>query len=165
MSLPGVKVCLEAVGTYSQCGCAFAHPYTGPTCQGGKVECPALVGQPTQYAGKHCCTTAGKCGLTNPDAFGDLCVERGAQPAGQPTTACGETLIPFIEVEDCCRPDGSCGLWFRQGDNWDDLGCVERVELASMLKKSGLLGLFLFIAGKGDVLDAIKPARCAYKGP
>lgn len=162
MSLPGVKVCLEPAGVFTQCGCAFEHPHAGPTCDGGKVKCRATINEETQYAARHCCTEAGQCGLSNPDVTGGKCVERGKEPIGKATSECGESVIPFVQTEDCCRPDGSCGLWLRQGDNWDELGCVERTGMAKLLKNSGTLGFFLFLIGRGSVLDEIAPKSCAY---
>ena len=163
MSLPGTKICLESSGVYSQCGCAFEHPYLGPTCQGGKVQCLPTINEDTQYAARHCCTDAGRCGLSNPDVTGGRCVERGVEPAGKLTGQCGQTIVPFIETQDCCRPDNRCGLWLRQGDNWEDLGCVERTGMAALLKNSGTLGFFLFLIGRSSALDDIKSAPCNYQ--
>lgn len=164
-SLPGTRICLEASGVYSQCGCAFEHPYLGPTCQGGEVRCLPTINEDTQYAARHCCTDAGLCGLTNPDVTGGRCVERGVEPAGKLTGQCGQTIIPFIETEDCCRPDNRCGLWLRQGDNWEDLGCVERTNMAGLLKNSGTLGFFLFLIGRSTALDDIQALPCNHQRP
>lgn len=165
MTLAGTKVCLERTGVYTQCGCAFMHPYPGPTCQGGQVKCFPTVNEDTQYAARHCCTDAGACGLTNPDVTGGKCIASGTEPMGKATTACGETIIPFIQSGDCCRPDNKCGLWLQQGDNWDALGCVERTGMATLLKNSGTLALFLFLIGRGEALNEIKAKDCNYAQP
>ena len=165
MTLAGTKVCLESSGVYTQCGCAFEHPYPGPTCNDGQVKCRPTVNEETQYAARHCCNEAGECGLSNPDVTGGKCIASGTEPMGKATTACGETIIPFIESADCCRPDNKCGLWLQQGDNWDDLGCVERTGMAALLKNSGTLGLFLFLIGRGEALNEIKAKDCNYKQP
>lgn len=165
MTLAGTKICLESTGTYTQCGCAFEHPYPGPTCKDGQVKCRPTVNEETQYAARHCCTDAGACGLSNPDVTGGKCIASGTDPMGKATTACGETIIPFIQSGDCCRPDNKCGLWLQQGDNWDDLGCVERTGMATLLKNSGTLGFFLFLIGRGEALNEIKGKACNYAQP
>jgi hypothetical protein len=167
----GVQSCVSGDGQWSECGCAYDWPWLGPTCDGGRVECTPLAAEVTEFSGDHCCTTDGKCGLGNENAFGTedggffeegrlVCVERYSNPQGVPTQDCGETVIPFVEVSDCCRPDGQCGLYLEY-NNWEDLGCVERSELGELLKGSGLLGLFLLFTGQGDALD-LEPMSCVY---
>jgi hypothetical protein len=171
-NVEGTQSCVSTNGEWSVCGCAHDWPWLGPTCAGGQVECLPLAGEVTEFSGDHCCTSDGKCGLGNEDAFGTegddffgggelVCVERYSNPEGVRTDDCGETVIPFVEVTDCCRPDGQCGLYLEY-NNWEDLGCVEREELAQLLKGSDLLGLFLLFTGQGGALDEIQPMSCTY---
>lgn len=161
--LAGEQVCVDPeAGTYSECGCAYTPPYDGPTCQLGQLECGNLLESDGSLAGGHCCTLRGECGLGNFTVFGLECVPRDAEPIGKLSEECGPTFIPFIEVEDCCRPDDTCGLKLLTGENWTELGCMKRETLAQKLKRSYLLGIFLLINGTPDLLDEVEPASCDY---
>lgn len=160
--LDGERVCVDAAGVYSSCGCAYTEPYTGPTCQNESLECGYLIESEGSLAGEHCCTLRGQCGLTNFNVVGLTCMPRGVEPEGKLSRACGETLIPFIEVEDCCRPDNRCGLRMLTGENWTELGCLDRESMAQMLEKSYLLAIFLGINGTPDLLAEIEPRTCDY---
>lgn len=113
--------------------------------------------------------------MTNDTAFGShgflgppVCVEANHFPKGKPTSECRteEELapIPFVELTDCCRPDGTCGFWLDY-PNWEDMGCMERTDMAKLL--DGSLLLYGFVCYNGDC-DAVKklaaqPGRtCTY---
>jgi hypothetical protein len=45
---------------------------------------------------------------------------------------CPSESANFIDLEGCCRPDGSCGLSIDTVPNFD-LGCLERTEMERLL--------------------------------
>lgn len=176
-------------GLWTACGCSGEWPWLGPSCAGGTVECEPLIGEATDFAGAHCCTdeddvATGRatatdlCGLGKATAFGDHgedvfnkrpnCFERNMYPAGKVIAECAGVsvpVLPFIELVNCCRPDGACGFHLNY-PNWEDLGCIERTEMADRLRQNALLVFFLtFIEGRPELLGnlANDPGTCVYE--
>lgn len=67
-----------------------------------------------------CCTSDEKCGLSlSGFGLGEGCSEMNA--AGAADTACpGQNLGGFLQLDGCCRPDGTCGVL----DTFAGLGCA-----------------------------------------
>lgn len=181
----GTQLCTPD-GVWGECACSERWPWLGPTCSNGAEECAPLVSDLTDFAGRHCCTNqqsvtdnqasaVGKCGVMNDTAFGSkggflgiggspVCIQRNFYPPVTQTHGCAETVIPFLQLKDCCRPDNKCGLTLDY-PNYEDLGCIEKTEMANIMKNSGLLTFFLcFVNGACDALDnlAKSPGTCTY---
>ena len=97
----------------------------------GATTCAAYTEEDSEVGAKGCCTTAGACGSKSTFLFGAACVERRG-PILAASTDCPAESIDFLDLEGCCRPDGSCGLSVDAVPNFD-LGCIERTQLQKPL--------------------------------
>ncbi len=77
-----------------------------------------------------CCTAAGRCGLDVSSLTGEsMCAEQNAP--GTQTMACPSTsVMGFLSLPGCCRPDGTCGFVI---DQIAPLGCVDSASVAKSL--------------------------------
>ncbi|MBL8939334.1 MAG: hypothetical protein JNM69_32540 [Archangium sp.] len=135
----GSRTCVTPDGLWSACGCAseggvsVAIPPEPPAPQVcGGVACKAYPQEDSEVGAKGCCTAQGTCGSSSKFLFGTACIERGGHVGAPAPAECPSESIDFVDLEGCCRPDGSCGLTIDAVPNFD-LGCLERTAMQKLL--------------------------------
>jgi hypothetical protein len=93
-----------------------------------------MLEEDTEAGAKPCCTSDGACGGQSNFMFGEACVPRFGPPGQLDNAACPDEFPIFLDLEGCCRPDGSCGLSADHVNNWD-IGCIERTAMETLLNE------------------------------
>jgi len=145
----GRAFCVAPDGEASQCGCPVAGgadvlvppPPPDETVCGG-IVCPPYLEASTEVSARGCCTEGDTCGSASSFVFGDACVPRDGDP-GVEAAVCPDENPNFLDLAGCCRADGRCGLSVAAIPNFDDVGCIERSEMATLLNEGATERFFL----------------------